>query len=351
MSTFSRSNPRKSTGFHRQMRDVILCLSHNRLFHSHLSTWLLLVPVLAITNSVDIAHHVVSSVSVNSAASSGYFVGTPWVVVPFAIYMALKGAWGIFNYWKMAAIKSMLVPRLELDPLDNTVRIIPPRVESPEARQSFHSTPNFLKPLEDLFRELPTTRVEELFGHVGKGGPAFYLESIKLHTWICVASLIGFGAQIIPRDLFVLANPDQMAHAGRPDLLVPEISFFSLIVVFNLFQLWLAPKTFLNFCLIECVNNLVSANEGNHSASPVQANKHLSPSTLSNKTAASFESTTDSPKRTKDPAPQQVADVRYSKRKMLAKALSSRFRRRSPLDTTLVTSSTETEDEFVLEDA
>eukprot|EP00544_Gedaniella_sp_CCMP2646_P000417 CAMPEP_0202509580 /NCGR_PEP_ID=MMETSP1361-20130828/52847_1 /ASSEMBLY_ACC=CAM_ASM_000849 /TAXON_ID=210615 /ORGANISM="Staurosira complex sp., Strain CCMP2646" /LENGTH=547 /DNA_ID=CAMNT_0049143807 /DNA_START=319 /DNA_END=1963 /DNA_ORIENTATION=- len=223
------------------------------------TSWLLLVPVLAIINSVDIAHHVVNSGSANSAASSGYFFGTPSVVIPFAIYMTLKGAWGVFNYWKMAAIKSMLVPRLQLQS-DNTLRIIPPRVESPKSRRAFTSTPDFLKPLEELAREPPTTRVEELFGRVGKGGPAFYLESIKLHTWICVASLIGFGAQIIPRDLYVLTHAD--TTAGRPDLLVPEIVFFSGIVVFNLFQLWLAPKTFLNFMLIECVNNLVSANEG-----------------------------------------------------------------------------------------
>lgn len=174
--------------------------------------------------------------------------------------MAIKGAWGVFNYWKMAAIKSMLVPRLQVRPEDNSLHIIPPRVECAESRAAFQSTPDFLKPLEGLEREPPRTRVEELFGHVGKGGPAFYLESIKLHTWICVASLVGFGFQIIPRDLYVLFDPD--SHAGRPDLLVPEIAFFSGIVVVNLFQLWLAPKTFLNFCLIECVNNLVSENEG-----------------------------------------------------------------------------------------
>lgn len=225
------------------------------------STWLLLVPVLAITNSVDVAHHVVNSASANSAASSGYFFGTPGVVIPFAIYMAIKGAWGIFNYWKMAAIKSMLVPRLQVRPEDNSLHIIPPRVECSESRAAFQSTPDFLKPLEELEREPPTTRVEELFGHVGQGGPAFYLESIKLHTWICTASLIGFGAQIIPRDLYVLFDPN--SHAGRPDLLVPEIIFFSGIVVFNLFQLWLAPQTFLNFCLIECVNNVVLMHENN----------------------------------------------------------------------------------------
>ncbi len=79
--------------------------------------------------------------------------------------MTLKGAWGVFNYWKMAAIKSMLVPRLQLQS-DNTLRIIPPRVESPKSRRAFSSTPDFLKPLEELAQEPPTTRVEELFGSV-----------------------------------------------------------------------------------------------------------------------------------------------------------------------------------------
>jgi len=238
-------------------------------------TWLPLIPAFALVNAVDLANGVVSPQAANAADASGHFLATTWVFVPEAILQCLKLLWGTANFYKMAQIKSMLVPRLCLDTNDTdstsssaAPKLIPRLIEDAVTRKEFvdamGSDPVLavLKPFERYFAREPTNRVEELFGGVGAAGPRFYFNSIKLHTWLCVTSILGFAAQIVPRDIAALASGMATASPAS-DLIVPEIVVFGSFAALNFAQLLLAPTTFLNFLLINCVEDCVKTESGN----------------------------------------------------------------------------------------
>jgi hypothetical protein len=120
---------------------------------------------------------------------------------------------------------------------------------------NFDSTPQLIKPIERIFRKEPKNINAELFGEVGAGGPEFYLNSIKFHTWLCVANIFFFSTQILPRDFYALLH-EASVEVGDPDSLVPEILTYGALVVINVMQLYFSPTTLLNYCLITSVEDL-----------------------------------------------------------------------------------------------
>ena len=157
--------------------------------------------------------------------------------------------------------------------------IMAPPIEDANARKEFverlSSDPAvaILRPFEEYFCKAPATnRVEELFGAVGKAGPKFYFNSINLHTWLCVTSILGFTAQIVPRDLAALAS----GTTAVPELVAPEIWVFGAFAVANFAQLLLAPTTFLNYVLINCVQDFVKTETTTTMPNPAQREENVS---------------------------------------------------------------------------
>ena len=243
------------------------------------AVWIPLIPSIALSNALDLSHEVVNAQSANSVASSGYFVSTPWVFFPSLLTQVGTLVWGLTNYWKMAAMKQMLLPGLaevEFDSVDttssaetkandisskNSTRVVlcAPMVEDDAVRQNFsvhHSTPLFARWFEAQNSSPAKNRIDELYGVVGANGSEFYFESIKFHLWKCATGWIAFS-QILPRDLYALTHPSDMI--GAPEYLVPEIVVFSLFVALDLFQaVVLVPTTILNYSVITTVQDFVS---------------------------------------------------------------------------------------------
>lgn len=230
------------------------------------SSWIPLIPSIALANALDLSHEVINAESANAVASSGFFLSTPWVFWPTLIVQATTLVWGLANFYKMASIKTMLLPGFVVlnETEDNTrsSRLVPPRVESPELRRAFAenvATPAIAKPFELQFSEAPTNRVEEIYGTVGRNGSEFYLNSIKFHLWKCATGWIAFS-QVIPRDLFALTHPSDAI--GDPDHLVAELVVFCTFALCDFVQVaTLIPTTFLNYCIITTVEDMVAREE------------------------------------------------------------------------------------------
>ena len=245
------------------------------------AVWIPLIPSIALSNALDLSHDVVNAQSANAAASSGYFVSTPWVIWPSFLTQAGTLVWGLTNYWKMAAMKQMLLPGLaevDVESMDTSstgtktndissrsskrVVLCAPMVEDDALRKNFsvhHSTPFFARWFEERKSSPAKNRIDELYGVVGANGSEFYFESIKFHLWKCATGWIAFS-QILPRDLYALTHPSDMI--GAPEYLVPEIVVFSLFVALDLFQaVVLVPTTIINYSIITTVQDFVSSEQ------------------------------------------------------------------------------------------
>lgn len=225
-------------------------------------TWLPLIPLLAFLDAVDLSHDVVSAASANAFSTAGEFISTPLVLYPSIALQVTAIVWGMFNFWKMASIKSMLVPTLVRDggPQGPAV-LLPPRYQDEKLRQSFNSSPDWVKPIEEFFRkEKPTDGKEnngskafhtQLFGAAGESGPEMYRNSIKFHTWLCVTMIVFYTSQIVFRDFSALvaavSDPEIILRLGNAETVLPELLLFGAFVVFSIAQLTLTPRTFLYY--------------------------------------------------------------------------------------------------------
>jgi hypothetical protein len=88
-------------------------------------TWLYLIPVLALANSVDLSHEVVNAASPNAAESAGFFFSTPRVIGPSVFTVVLSIVWGYWNCLKMTQIKYMLLSRLGKDTATGEIVVLP----------------------------------------------------------------------------------------------------------------------------------------------------------------------------------------------------------------------------------
>lgn len=244
------------------------------------AVWIPLIPSVALANALDLSHDVVNAESANAIASSGYFVSTPWVFWPTLLTQIVTLIWGLTNFYKMAAIKQMLLPGLAdvsdseeetIEPINGsngTKRgnfvLYPPMVEDDILRKNFsdnRATPIFARPFEEKYQTPATNRIEELYGVVGGSGEEFYFNSIKFHLWKCATGWIAFS-QVLPRDLYALSYPSD--SIGAPDYLVAEILVFGLFAFMDLFQATtLVPTTVLNYCIITTVADFVSKEKQN----------------------------------------------------------------------------------------
>jgi len=209
-------------------------------------TWLPLIPIFALANSIDLSNDVVSAASSNAFVTAGEFITNPWVVASRFAVQALTLVWSLFNYWKMAQIKNMLVATLVRDGMDGPAVLLKPRYQDELLRSQFNSSPGWVRPIEQFFTGGGTPARnphEELFGAAGADGPALYRNSIKFHTWLCVAQIVFMGSQVVARDInALLQHSTVMAH---PEAVLPEAIFFGFFVVVSMAQLALAPQTFL----------------------------------------------------------------------------------------------------------
>ena len=213
--------------------------------------WIYIIPALAYSNAIDIAHGVVNASAKNTADSVGYFfstfnsIGSAWSI------SCCCGIWGYWNCWKMTQIKFMVLPRLQPDPADGRPLILPPPMYDEFMRSRFLSSPPTVQRVEKIWGQPPETLLDELFGQAGAAGLDFYLQSIKLQVWLLLTQLVFFGSQIFIRDLDVFVN--NVKAVGDPRFSVVELYAYGSFVLFAFFQLFfVAPQAFWNYCLISC---------------------------------------------------------------------------------------------------
>lgn len=82
-----------------------------------------------------------------------------------------------------------------------------------------------------------------------------YRSSIQFHTWLCVAQITYSTTQIVFRDAAALYLGENL---GNPDGTLPELILWSVFVASAIFQLSLAPTTFLNYCFVTSVEEYVN---------------------------------------------------------------------------------------------
>ena len=218
-------------------------------------TWLPLIPLIAISNSVDIRNHVVSASSSNAFDSCGYFFESPLNLYSTIFLEIASIAWALFNFWKLASIKRMLVPTLVKGSEIGEAILLPPRYMDDNLRAQFNSSPAWVAWLERLLtdggdKKFPSQNPhEELFGAVGSKFPEAYRDSIRFHTWLCVAQITYFTTQVVWRDASALLG----GVAGRldhPNAVVTELVIWTVLTASCIFELSLAPTTFLDYCFV-----------------------------------------------------------------------------------------------------
>jgi hypothetical protein len=160
----------------------------------------------------------------------------------------------------MTSIKKMLLPTLITNGLNGEAALLPPRYTIEEIRKDFNSSPSIFSWGEQFFTDggaktsPPRNEHEELFGAVGAKFESFYRDSIRFSTWLCVALIVYSTSQIVLRDgaaLYLHAN------VGNPSGLLPELIIWVIFTASAVFQLSLAPTTFLNFCFVTSVEEYV----------------------------------------------------------------------------------------------
>jgi hypothetical protein len=209
----------------------------------NLSPWayFVLVPALLLANSIDLMTNAISPLSINAAASAGYYVSEWYALFPSLAVTGLSVYWGFVNFWKMSVIKSMILPTVVYDPSIGSARILSPRIDSQEQRAEFDSSPPDIAGWETAIREKinPTGASDEsilssLYGKAGSDGSQMYLDSIRYHTWLVIASIVFYGTSIISRDWSVLSSGGGIAW---------EFVMYSVLMGLNLGQAFLLPVT------------------------------------------------------------------------------------------------------------
>jgi len=224
-------------------------------------TWLPLIPLIAIDNSVDLVRDVVSASSTNAFESCGNFFSSPWVLYSTIFLQGFSLMWALFNAWKISSIKKMLLPTLVTDKQNKVATMLPPRYQDPVLMEKFNSTPSAFEWAEKFFTgggsvtAPPKTVHDELFGASGTKFPKVYRDSIRFHTWLCVAQITYSTTQIVFRDAAALYLH---SPTGNPAGTVPELILWSIFVASAIFQLSLAPTTFLNYCFVTSVEEYVN---------------------------------------------------------------------------------------------
>jgi hypothetical protein len=143
----------------------------------------------------------------------------------------------------------MLVATLVRDDSDGQVVLLRPRYEDELLRNQFNSSPIWIQPIETFLasgEQSATNNIhEELFGTAGGNGPDIYRNSIKFHTWFCIAQFV-FMATLVTRDMKALL--EQSTIMAHPDAVLPEIKFLCFWTVLSMIQLTImTPQTFLCF--------------------------------------------------------------------------------------------------------
>lgn len=224
-------------------------------------TWLPLVPLISLLDTVDLSKDVVGGFAGNAALTSGCFITSPWFAVTSVFVHIIGIFWCIVNYWKVKEVKDMLIPALVKDVQNSNTTMLPPRYIYDEIRSSFNSSPEPIATIERIFGGKPHTNNHEyLFGAAGKEGPELYRYSIKLHTWTCVAQIVFLFGQIVLPDFYTWSDYSAgvigVDEIGDIDWLVPELSLYFTLVVSSIVQLLLAPSVFLNYCTATSIEEM-----------------------------------------------------------------------------------------------
>jgi hypothetical protein len=221
-------------------------------------TWIYLIPVLALANSVDLSHDVVNVASPNAAESAGFFFTTPRVILPSVFTVVLSIVWGYWNCLKMTQIKYMLLSRLGKDATTGETVVLPPPFENEQLRREFDSSPLPVQTIESIWAKPATSPYEELFGTAGAAGPSLYRNSIKFNAFLSITNIVFFGSQVVSRDVDALLNG---LAVGDPSHLTAELITYTSFVLVSLAQLVLvAPRAFWNFCVVNAVQESTAIN-------------------------------------------------------------------------------------------
>jgi hypothetical protein len=193
--------------------------------------WLLLIPAWFCTGSMD--------VSSLAAASTSIWSSYPWTGVLALAVTGFSTLWGSVNFWKMAHIKSMIVPSVVMDPVQGEACVLPPRIDISQQRARFVSSPPDLEAWEDLFRRQDSVTPNVLYGRVGVEGSTIYRNSIQYHTWLVVASIVFYGTSIMGQDWSAVCN----GVSSGSDKAMWELMAYGGLLGLNVLQLLVIPTT------------------------------------------------------------------------------------------------------------
>ena len=217
--------------------------------------WLPVIPAISRFVAADFSHNVLNAGAPNALDSAGFFFSSTAVLGQSALITVLSVAWGFFNFWKVAQVKSMVLPKLVREKTTGDIEVLPPLVENQPCLETFASSQAILKPLEDLVGKPARNNHEALFGGLGANGPKFFASSIKFQVWLCLSGVIFLTTQILFRDINALVNH---LPVGDPDGLVPEFLAYGSFVALAFSQLLLFPATFQDFCVATSVHDMIN---------------------------------------------------------------------------------------------
>ena len=105
-------------------------------------SWVPLIPIIALATAVDISHEVANPAAGNAVEACGYFLATPFFLIPKLLIEMVNSVWFATNFVKMASIKNMLLPTVVRIEQEGGLggRLIPPAVEFEERRKAFQET-------------------------------------------------------------------------------------------------------------------------------------------------------------------------------------------------------------------
>jgi len=219
------------------------------------TTWLFILPLLAVSQYVKIKRGAVGADTEGLAA--GAYFSDPIVLYGCIIALSIGLGWGVYNFAKLVAIKKIIRPVVRpMADNPNLLEVAEPLLYQREAMENWMKTNRELLYITDLLSHSTGYKGgthhdhHRLFGAAGHHGPHLFLQSIKLHTWLLVLACI-YSIEWVVGDI---AHLTKFGYADATPGVVPELIFFSVASIVSIAMLHsLTPATFTIYNLVTVV--------------------------------------------------------------------------------------------------
>ncbi len=183
--------------------------------------------------------------------------------------------WALWNYSRLWTIKAQLLPQVgrirvgnddggDAAPADVACRLLPPKytlLRNALTDLRVDDAYGQIAVLEALYQADPTSEHEALFGKLGKNGPTFYLNSMKLVLFSAIVSLafvLGGGAAGPAAEAAAAVASALGASGADADALIPQLTALATCLAFAppAIAVALAPSTLLCYNWATAVEDL-----------------------------------------------------------------------------------------------